>query len=86
MQELHGPEPSPGRIRDRKFWIAMGAYGILAVVIWFTLGEGTAFVLGRQIEIRLIPIFIVGTFVLRTIVAREADKIRHSGEDEAGKL
>ena len=69
--------------RDRKFWIAMLAYGILAAAIWFTLGEGTTFVLGRRVEIRLIPLLVIGTFVFRTIVAREADKIRRRGEDEA---
>jgi hypothetical protein len=72
--------------RDRKFWIAMLAYGILAAVIWFTLGEGTVFVLGRPVEIRLIPLFIIGTFVFRTYIAREADKIRRSSENQAEKL
>jgi hypothetical protein len=97
MQEIEGSEAGPGRIpdevsglnpkpglnRDRKFWVAMGAYGILAVLIWFTLGEGTVFAFGRQVEIRLIPLFVIGTFVLRTMVAREADKIRRRGEDQA---
>jgi hypothetical protein len=68
--------------RERKFWIALGLYGILAVAVWFTLGEGTVFVLGRQIEIRWIPLFVIGTFVFRTYIAREAEKIRHSGGDE----
>jgi hypothetical protein len=74
------------RSTERKFWIALGLYGILAVVIWFTLGEGTAFVLGRAIEVRWIPLFIIGTFVFRTIMAHEADKIRRRSEEEAGKL
>ena len=98
MQQVQGPEPGsdtipeevsdlvperkPDSNRDRKFWIAMGAYGILAALIWFTLGEGTVFAFGRQVEIRLIPLFVIGTFVLRTLVAREADKIRRRGEDE----
>ncbi len=66
--------------RDRKFWIALGLYGVLAVVIWFTLGEGSVVVLGRSVEIRLIPLFVIGTFVFRTYIAREADKIRHRDE------
>jgi len=98
MQELEGlgsspesdPELVPGRKPgpnlDRKFRVAMVAYGILAVVIWFTLGEGSVLVMGRPVEIRLIPLFVIGTFVLRALVAREADKIRRRGEDEAGKL
>jgi len=98
MNELDRPEPNPesspdqvpyGKLemgRDRKFWIALGAFGILAAVIWFTLGEGTVFAFGRPVEIRLIPLFVIGTFVLRTIVAHKADKIRRSSGDEAGKL
>ena len=66
--------------RERKFWIAMGMYGALAVLVWFTLGEGTASVLGRRIEIRWIPLFVLGTFVFRTWVAREADKIRRRSQ------
>ena len=66
--------------RDRKFWIAMLAYGILAAVIWFTLGEGTTSVLGRRVEIRWIPLFVLGTFVFRTYIAREAEKVRRRSQ------
>ena len=62
------------------------AYGILAAVIWFTLGEGTVLVLGRPVEIRLIPLFVIGTFVFRTCVAREADKIRRQQRERSEKL
>jgi bacteriorhodopsin len=71
--------------RDRKFWIAMALFGVLAVVIWVTMGEGSVPLFGRQIEIRWIPLFVIGTFVFRAYIAREADKIRR-GEGEAGKL
>ncbi len=63
----------------------MGAYGILAALIWFTVGEGTVLVSGRRVELRLIPLLIVGAFAFRTYVAREADKIRRRSEDEAGQ-
>jgi hypothetical protein len=68
---------------ERKFWIALGLYGILGALIWFTLGEGTVLAFGRPVEIRLIPMFVLGMFVLRTWVAREAHKIRRRAEDEA---
>jgi hypothetical protein len=64
--------------RERKYWVAMLLYAALAVIIWFTLGEGTILVLGRRVEIRWIPLFVLGTFVFRTYMAREADKIRRS--------
>ena len=75
------PGARPVEKTDRKFWIAMSLFGILAAVIWFTFGDGTVIVLGRQIEMRWIPLFVIGTFVFRTIMAREADKIRRSGEN-----
>ena len=77
----------PVRSRDRKFWIALALFGILAVGIWFTFGEATVFVFGRQVQLRLIPLFVVATFVFRTVMAREADKIRRkSAGDWQGKL
>ena len=82
IEGLHGT----GKSLEQKFWPAMGLYTILAAVIWFTLGEGTVFAFGRPVEIRLIPLFVIGTFVLRALVAREADKIRRRSEDEAGTL
>ncbi len=71
---------------ERKFRIALGLYGVLAVVIWFTVGPGSIVVLGRPVEIRWIPLVVVGTFAFRTWMAREADKIRRRSEEEAGKL
>jgi hypothetical protein len=72
------------QVRDRKFWMAMVAYGVLAVLIWFTVGEGTVLAFGKRVEIRLIPLLIVGTFAFRTYIAREADKIRRRSADESG--
>jgi hypothetical protein len=79
---LNDQDPAAGLIpgsahkRDQKFWIAMGLFAILAVVIWFSFGDGTIFVSGRPIQLRLVPLLIVGLFAFRTVMAREADKIR----------
>ena len=65
---------------DRRFPVALGLYGILAVLVWFTVGEGTVVVFGRPVELRLIPILVIGSFALRTVLARQADRIRRGGE------
>jgi hypothetical protein len=65
-----------GRSVEQKFWTALALYGILAGVIWFTMGEGHTFLFGREIEIRWIPMFVIGTFVFRTVMARAANRIR----------
>jgi hypothetical protein len=71
---------SSGSNLDRKYWTALVLYGVLAVLAWFTVGEGTVIVFGKPVELRLIPVFILATFALRTVLVRQADKIRHGGE------
>jgi hypothetical protein len=75
---------------ERKFWTALGLFAVLAALVWFTLGEGNTLVFGKPVAIRVIPLFVIGMFVLRTVMAREADKIRRSklegGQEDAGEL
>ena len=84
MESLH----STGRDLDRKFWVALALYGVLAVLIWFTMGEGKVLVVGRQLEIRLVPLVVIGGLALRTVLARQAERIRRGGDrgarDEGG--
>ncbi len=75
---------SSGSDLDRKYRVALVLYGVLALLVWFTVGEGRILVSGRPVELRLIPILIIGTFALRTIVAHKADKIRRQkGEGDS---
>jgi hypothetical protein len=67
---------SSGAELERKFWPAMAAYAILAVVAWFILGGGTVLIQGRPVEIRFLPLFVLGMLALRTALARQADRIR----------
>jgi hypothetical protein len=68
-----------GSALERKYRIAMVLYGVLAIVSWFTIGEGSVPVFGRMIEIRWIPIFVLATFAFRTVMAMQADRIRRKG-------
>ena len=98
-------EPQPGERKglhstgsdlDRKFWIALGLYGILAGLAWFTLGDDKVFVpwfdlsdwkmvaVSRPVQIRLIPLIVLGGFALRTVLARQAEKIRRDGDSGDG--
>jgi hypothetical protein len=65
---------------DRKFWIALGLFGILALLAWFTVGDGSVIVMGKPVEIRLVPLIVIGGLALRTVLARQAEKIRRQGE------
>jgi hypothetical protein len=72
------PEKPAGYLAslDRKYWAALALYVVLAVMAWFTIGPGTTVVLGRPMEIRVVPVFVLVAFAIRTHVAMKADRIR----------
>ena len=61
---------------DRKFWVAMALYVVLAGLAWLTMGGGSVLVAGKQVDMRLVPLIVIGGLALRTILARQAEKIR----------
>jgi hypothetical protein len=69
---------------ERKFWVALGLYAVLGVLVWFTMGDGRVLVMGKPVELRLVPLIILGGLALRTVVALQADRIlrqtNHRGE------
>ena len=70
---------STGSDLDRKFWTALALFAILAALVWFTMGEGSVLVFGRPVEMRLVPLIVIGGLALRTVLARQAEKIRRKG-------
>jgi hypothetical protein len=69
---------------DKRFPVALGLYVILAVLVWFTMDAGKVLVFGKPVEMRWIPIIIIGGLALRTVLARSAEKIRRGGNGESG--
>jgi cytochrome bd-type quinol oxidase subunit 2 len=84
MERLH----STGRDLDRKYWVALALYAVLAGLAWFTMGEGKVTVWGRPVDMRLVPLLVIGGLALRTVLARHAERIRRGGDrganDEGG--
>ena len=64
-----------GREMDRKFRVALILYAALAVLSWFTL-DAKIPVGGQLVELRLVPLVIIGGMALRTVLAMKAEKIR----------
>jgi hypothetical protein len=65
---------------DRKFWVALGMFAVLAVLVWLTMGDGSVLVFGKPVELKLTPLIVIGGMALRTVLARHAEKIRRDGE------
>jgi hypothetical protein len=93
--ERKGLENS-GSDLDRKYWVALTLYAVLAALAWFTLGgdkvlvpwfdlsEGKIVGVSRLVELRLVPLIVLGGFALRTVLARHAEKIRRGGDGGGG--
>jgi hypothetical protein len=77
---VEGLHSSAGEM-DRKFWIALALFAGLAVLVWFTMGEGKVLVYGKPVEMRWIPLIVIGGLALRTVLARSAEKIRRGGDE-----
>ena len=90
MREEPGAEVNAGSEREglkgsdqdlaRKYTTALVLYAILAALSWFTL-DGKIPVGGRLVELRLVPLVIIGGLALRTMVAVKAEKIRREGQE-----
>jgi hypothetical protein len=76
----------PGAKLERKARIAFGLYAVLAIVAWFSL-DGTVLVYDRPVELRLVPLIVLGGLAARTLLAVKAEKIRRaSTQDRATKV
>jgi hypothetical protein len=69
---------------DRRFRISLVLYAVLGLLVWFTMGEGKVLVHGRPVELRLVPLIVIGGLALRTLVAHQAERIRRQGGDGSG--
>jgi hypothetical protein len=89
MREGQEPEARAGTDQDRlkrsgddldkRFPVALAMYAVLAALVWFTMDAGKVLVLGRPVDIRLVPLIVIGGLALRTFLARSAERIRRGG-------
>ena len=62
--------------RDKKFWIAMAVYAVLAVLAWTTMTNDGIQVAGNGISLRGLVLILLGFFAARTVLHWRAEKIR----------
>jgi hypothetical protein len=65
---------------EKRYPLALALYALLAALVWFTMDPGKVEVFGKPVELRLVPLIIIGGLALRTMLARQADRIRRAGE------
>jgi hypothetical protein len=70
---------------QKRYPVALALYVMLAVLVWFTMDAGKVFVWGKPVELRLLPLIILGGLALRTVLAVQADRIRRNGEGKDGR-
>ena len=70
------PVERTGDDLERRFPLALVLYAILAVLVFFTMDPGKVMVMGKPVELRLVPLIIIGGLAVRTILARQAERIR----------
>ena len=69
---------------NKRFRVALVLYVGLGLLVWFTMGEGKVRVHGRQVDLRLVPLIVIGGLALRTVVAHQAERIRRQDGDGKG--
>jgi hypothetical protein len=72
--------PRTGSDLEKRFPLALAIYAVLAALVWFTMDAGKVLVMGRPVELRLVPLIILAGLAVRTVLARQADRIRRAGE------
>jgi hypothetical protein len=66
---------------ERRFYVALVIYAVLGLLVWTTLGYTPIRIEGREIDFRVIPSLILGMFALRTILFRQAERIKAQNQD-----
>ena len=79
-RKVEGPL-STGSELERKFRLGLVLYAVLAALAWFTLGEEKVLLGNRLVELRLLPLIVIGGMVLKSVLARQADRIRRDREE-----
>ncbi len=55
---------------SKKFPVALALYGILAVLVWFTL-DATVSIGGRDVPLRAVTLLLIGMFAFRTWIHQQ---------------
>jgi hypothetical protein len=68
--------------QQKRFFVAMGAYAVLALLAWFVMDASTVPVGSGQLSLRGLTLILLGFFAARTILHWNADRIRAQKETQ----
>ena len=54
--------------QQKRFWIAMGVYAVLAVLVWLTMDGSTVAIGSGGISFRGLTLAVLGFFAVRTVL------------------
>jgi hypothetical protein len=77
---------SSGSDMDRKFWVALALYAVLALLVWFTMDAGRVPIYGRPVDLRLVPLIVIGAMALKTVITRHAERIRRGADRDSSEV
>ena len=75
------PVMREGSDLQRRYPVALALYAVLAVLAWFTMGADKVLVNGNWVDLRLLPLIVLGGLAVRTVLAAKADRIRREKEE-----
>jgi len=68
--------------QQKRFFVAMGAYAVLALLAWFVMDASTVPVGSGQLSLRGLTLILLGFFAARTILHWNADRIKAQKETQ----
>src|SRR6185437_4097850 len=74
-----------GSAMNRKYWVALALYSVLAILVWFTMDAGKIPVFGRSVDLRLVPLVVIGALAVKTVLARQAERFRRGAVSESSE-
>jgi len=66
--------------QQKRFWIAMGIYAVLAILVWLAMDSSSVSIGNGQVSVRGLTFALLGFFAARTVLHWNAERIRAEKE------
>jgi hypothetical protein len=66
---------------EKRYPVALALYAGIAALMWFTMDAQKVVIHGKPVDLRLLPLIVLGGLAFRTVLALQADRIRRGEKD-----